>query len=169
MDLNIYLSFKILFLMSLISQIYTEEEKSLKGLYHRIRIKVGSGLRRGTWSESAAANSYDKSESGEQLSLNQNRNVRQSDYYYRPPYRRPVQPYYPYDDSEDLEQASYYDRIPYNTPYYPPPQPYYRYTTTTTTTTTTPNPLNPIGYMLIDTYHAPGGATYSQPIAYYKV
>lgn len=73
------------------------------------------------------------------------------------------QPYNPY-------RPSYYDQPPY-APYYPSPPPYYQSpptsSTTTTTTTVRPGPPQPIGYMLIDTYHSPRGQSYSRPIAFF--
>lgn len=80
------------------------------------------------------------------------------------------------DDYRNQNRRPYYQSPPQQQPYYPyypPPQPYpYPYpmpfsTTTSTTTTAKPKPPQPIGYMLIDTYHSPHGQSYSQPIAYF--
>lgn len=91
--------------------------------------------------------------------------------YYRP---RPRPSYnddiYDYDDDND----AYYQLRPRPPPPLRPYDPYRPYlprpliVTTTTTTTAAPasDTLKPIGYMLIDTYHTPGGS-YSRPIAFF--
>lgn len=77
------------------------------------------------------------------------------DEYQGGPNRRP---YNPYDNYYQQPQPG----PPYYPPYYPPPP-----TTTTTTTAKPKGPPQPIGYMLIDTYHSPQGYSYSRPIAYF--
>lgn len=91
---------------------------------------------------------------------------------YWQPRPRPRPTYYDlYDDS----QPAYYPRPTYEPAYepaYQPPYqpPYYPTVPPPTTTTSSPRSSNePIGYMLIDTYHAPTGGRFSRPIAFFGI
>lgn len=112
---------------------------------------------------------YQRQPTGYQQQLNPYQyqpNQNQNQYYqqpYSPPYNQ--QPY---------------NQPPYNQPYIAPYQPQYLVppnippsSTTQAPTTSKPNNNNnnnqPIGYMLVDTYHGPRGYTHSRPIAYFGV
>lgn len=122
-----------------------------------------------------SAISADSGQDKLQTPMDRDRNVRQDTYNFysirpRPNYYRPRPSYEPYDEPYPYRPPYQ----PYAQPYQPQPYPPYPYppptppSSTTTTMTTTPHPLAPIGYMLVDTYHSPSGATYSKPIAYFR-
>lgn len=152
----------------------TDGDSLVVDVHESIRVANGYS-RRGSWLEQV------DSRSSNRMAEQRRTRDRFNFYNIRPPANQqqyqPYNPYYSYDDSEDLYEPPNYLRPPSPRPPYqpysypPPPYPYPPLPPSSTTTTTAVPPSNqppnaPIGYMLIDTYTSKFGS-YSRPTAFF--